>query len=182
MSERLQDDETVDPDLDVDGDVSGSLDDTTDGATDTESSGGRLAGIRSGVGRRLPGVPTPSRPRFSPRRFGVAVGLFAVGIFVGGLVPLVGAVTQYAGLFAAAFLLGLADRAGYLEAAPAGAVAAGASVLLGTLTTGTFVLGVDLLQRYGIAITGVGVSVGLLLAVAGLYFGRDLRNGLTRSV
>lgn len=190
MSERLQDQETVDPDefdvdldessldldgADVDSESTGDGASVVNGASDT-SSGGRLSRFvpSLGIRRRLPG--------FSAKRFGLATVACAVGVFVGGFVPLVGGITQYAGLLAAAFLLGLTGRVRYLEAAPAGAVAAGVSVLLGTLSAGTFVLGVDLVRRYGLAITGVGVTAGLLLAVIGLYFGRDLRNGLTRSV
>lgn len=135
-------------------------------------SGGRFPRLR-GV---LPGVP------FSPKRFGLAVGLLTVGIVAGGWVPFVGTLTQYAGLFLAAFLLGVTRQAGYLETGSAGAVAAGVSTLLGVASTGGFVIGVDVLQRYGLAIGAVGVSIGLLLALAGIYFGRDLRAGLTRSV
>lgn len=167
MSERLQELQT---DL---GDDEGS--DTSDAAgTSPEAERGRLAGLRSRI-------PSPSVP-FSPRRFGLAIALLTVGIVAGGWVPLVGAITQYVGLFAAAFLLGAIDRASYLEAGTAGAAAGGVSTVLGLLSTGGFVIGVDLFRRYGLAVAGVGVFAGLAIAIVGLYFGRDLRNGVTRSI
>ncbi|MFC7136543.1 hypothetical protein [Halobaculum litoreum] len=97
--------------------------------------------------------------------------------------PLVGGLARYVGLFAAAFALGLArSRRAYLETAVAGALAAGGAFLLGTLSAGGVLLGTDFLAENGVAVAGVGVTVGVLLSVAGLYFGRDLRDGLTRDV
>jgi hypothetical protein len=160
----------------------------SDDATESDSTGGSDstadASGRSGLRDRLPGVDLPSGGSlFSPRRFLLALALTVGGLVVGGAIPLVGAVTRYAGLFAATFLLGLiSSRRSYLECGVAGAVAAAGSFLLGTLSTGAFVLGFDLLQRYGLTVAGVGVGVGFLVAVVGHYFGRDLRAGLTRNV
>ncbi len=154
---------------------------TDTGAVGTDTNTDESGGLKSLLARLVPSGVLPGVP-FSAKRFGVAVLLITAGIVAGGWIPLVGAITQYVGLFLAAFLLGATRTAGYLEAGSAGAVGAGLSTLLGLLSTGTFVIGLDVLQRYGLAVAGVGVSVGLLVAVTGVYFGRDLRAGLTRSV
>jgi hypothetical protein len=120
---------------------------------------------------------------FSPRRFLIALALAVGGLVVGGAVPFVGIVTRYVGLFAATFGYGLVrSDSAYTEVSLAGAVAAAVTLLLGTLSTGGFVLGADLVGRYGITLTGVGVGIGLLVALVGHYFGRDLRKGLTQDI
>jgi len=134
----------------------------------------------SGLRSRL---PTPSGTLFSPRRFLIALALAVGGLVVGGAVPFVGIVTRYVGLFAATFGYGLVrSDSAYTEVSLAGAVAAAVTLLLGTLSTGGFVLGADLVGRYGITLTGVGVGIGLLVALVGHYFGRDLRKGLTQDI
>lgn len=159
---------------DADGKTGADATAGTDADAETDAS----ATVRGRLRGRLPSVGIP----FSPKRFGLAVGLITVGIVAGGWIPFVGAITQYVGLFGAAFLLGATGLSGYLETGAAGAAAAGLSTVLGLLTTGTFVIGVDVLQRYGLAVAGVGVSIGLLVSLIGLYFGRDFKDGLTRSL
>ncbi|PSQ07024.1 hypothetical protein BRC97_04980 [Halobacteriales archaeon QS_6_71_20] len=130
------------------------------------------------------------RSPFSARGFLLTVLALVTGLVVGSAIPLVGSITRYAGLFAAAFALGLArSRRAYLETAMGGAIAAGGAFLLGTLTNGSALMGANLLAEYGVSpagagttLAGVGVSVGALLSVAGLYFGRDLRRGLTQDI
>lgn len=123
------------------------------------------------------------RTPFSVKGFLLTVVVLTAGLVVGSAVPLLGGVVRYVGLFAAAFALGLLrSRRAYLETAVAGALAAGGAFLLGTLTTGGLVVGTNLLADYGVPVAGVGVTVGALLAIAGLYFGRDLRAGLTRDI
>lgn len=163
----------------------GETDDGTGGvgddtATDTGRTSGRLSGVRD----RIPSVSRPSAGTlFAPKRFLIVLTLSVVGLAAGGMLPFVGVLTQYLGLFAATFVYGLAAKSrAYTETGVAGAVAAAVTLLLGTLSTGGFVLGADLLGRYGFAITGVGVSVGLLVSLLGHYFGRDLRAGLTKNI
>ncbi|WP_435077424.1 hypothetical protein [Halococcus sp. AFM35] len=112
---------------------------------------------------------------FSVRAFFVALALVAVGVVLGGFVPVLGAVLRYVGVFAATFALGAAsERRHYLEAGLAGALVP---------TIGT------LLEYFALTIAGVGLPViaiaagiGLLAGLAGHYFGRDLRDGLTREL
>jgi phage-related tail protein len=112
---------------------------------------------------------------FSVRAFLVALALTAVGVVLGGFVPLLGAVLRYVGVFAATFALGAAsERRHYLEAGLAGALVP---------TAGT------LLEYFALTVAGVGIpviaiaaGVGLLAGLAGHYFGRDLRDGLTREL
>jgi len=123
------------------------------------------------------------RSPFSAKGFLLTALTLVAGLVVGSAVPLVGGITRYVGLFVAAFALGLArSRRAYLETAIGGAIAAGGAFLLGTLATGSLLVGTNLLADYGVPVAGVGVTVGVLLSVAGLYFGRDLRRGLTRDV
>jgi hypothetical protein len=120
---------------------------------------------------------------FAPRRFLIALVASVAGLVLGGVLPFVGFLTQYAGLFAAAFAYGLlTDEAAYAEVGTGAAVAAAVTLLLGTLTGGGLVVGTDVIGRYGLTITGVGVGIGLLVGVVGHYFGRDLRAGVTRDI
>ncbi|MFC7098245.1 hypothetical protein [Halobaculum marinum] len=170
--EELQELAERDVGSDDTGDASGT--DATEEATGT----GHDADDSGDGSRALLG-----RSPFSVKGFGVTLLVLVAGLVAGSAVPIVGGLARYVGLFAAAFALGLArSRRAYLETAVAGALAAGGAFLLGTLTTGTLVLGTNLLADYGVPIAGVGVTVGVLLSVAGVYFGRDLRDGLTRDV
>lgn len=120
---------------------------------------------------------------FDVRAFLVALALVSAGLFVGGAVPLFGAVGRLVGVAVATFALGLAgSRRRYLEVAVAGALAAGVGFVLGVLTSALFPVGVSVLRDHGVALAGVGSGGGALTAVVGYYFGRDLRAGLTRDV
>lgn len=165
----------------TDDDASTGVDGST--AADATAASGDADADGGGLRDRLPGLPSVSGSLFAPRRFLLALGLAVAGLVVGGAVPFVGFLTRYVGLFAAAFAYGLVtDDSAYAEVGTAGAVAAAVTLLLGTLTTGGFVLGADLVGRYGVALTGVGVGLGLLVSVVGHYFGRDLRAGVTQEI
>lgn len=125
------------------------------------------AGVRTRLRRRLGRL-------FSPRAFAVAVVATAVGLVAGGAVPLVGTLTGYLGVFAAGFALGLAGWRRYAEVGLAGAAAAGVSALLDHLVLS--------LAGVGAPVVAVGAGTGLLAALGGHYFGRDLRGGLTRDL
>jgi len=132
---------------------------------------GRLAGVGRRVGRIFEGKP-----------FLLALVAVTGGMLLGGSVPLIGAAGRFAGIFAVAFALGLAwSRRRYLEVGLAGALAAGLGFLLGVLTS-LFPVGVAVLGDHGVAVAGVGAGTGALTALAGYYFGRDLRAGMTRDV
>lgn len=160
----------------------GAGDPSTNSAADSPDGDGAVGGADGrtdeGGSRALLG-----RTPFSAKGFLLTFAVLLVGLIAGSAVPLVGGLARYLGLFAAAFVLGVGrSRRAYLETAVAGALAAGGAFLLGTLTTGTLVVGTSLLADYGLPVAGVGVTIGVLLSVAGVYFGRDLRDGLTRSV
>ena len=160
--ERLQD---LDSEVvgDLDGGVTGDPD-SERGRAGPERSRGRLAGLRN----RLGGV-------FSPRGFLLAFALTLGGFLVAGVVPLVGGVAGLLGIFAAGLLLGVLGRPGYLELLVAGAATAGVGLLLDQLV-------LSVVGGFALPLTAVGATAGAVVAVLGHYFGRDLREGLTRSL
>ena len=155
---------------DLDDEVVGDdLDDTADtdrerGRSDTQRRGGRLSGLR----RRVGGV-------FSPRGFLLAFALTLGGFLAASVVPLVGGIAGLVGIFAAGFLLGILGRRGYLELLVAGAATAGVGLLLDQLV-------LSVVGGFAVPLAAVGATAGGIVAVIGHYFGRDLREGLTRSL
>lgn len=99
-------------------------------------------------------------------------GLAVPAAIASAVVPFVGGPL---GLFAGAFLLGLVSGVGYL---PAGVVGAGLGV--------AGVLGGNMLEAMafgaGPQLALVGAVAGLALSALGLYFGRDLKTGLTQEL
>ncbi|MDB2283074.1 hypothetical protein PM030_14460 [Halorubrum ezzemoulense] len=148
------------------------------GAASAEPTAGSEAG--SGDAGRV-GV---SGRWFSAKAFGLALVAVAVGVFVGGLIPLIGGTIGTAGgVFVAAFLLGLVLSARrYVETGTAGAAAGAASAVTSVLGVGFLPIGIDYLSQWGLPLVAVGGGVGLVLALLGHYFGRDLRAGLSRDV
>jgi hypothetical protein len=156
----------------LDDDLAGDAGGESDAASRDTGSGGRLRGALSGVG-----------PSFSLRSFLVILVASLAGVIAGGSIPIVGSIGRFLGLFAVAFATGLVGaRSRYLEVGLAGAAAAGVAFLLGTLTSVFAPIAVQVLADYGVAIVGVGTGAGLLVSIVGHYFGRDLRDGLTRDV
>ncbi|QIB75175.1 hypothetical protein GL213_04510 [Halogeometricum borinquense] len=149
-----------------------SLDSVTDESSATSSNSAtsnesRLAGL------------------FSPKLFVVVFLASLLGAFLGGSIPIVGFIGRFLGLFAVGFGAGLlSGRSHYAEVGLGGALAFGLLWVLTTLTSGfAFApFAVELLAKYGLAIAGAGAGVGLLTTVIGHYFGRDLRDGLTRDI
>lgn len=120
---------------------------------------------------RMPATLSPTA-YFSPRVFLALAGIFGAGYFAGGMViPFAG---HLVGLAIAAFLVGTvsAERR-YLEVATAGAS-------VGAITA-VFNFVVAFVAGFGTRLVIAGLTAGLLAAVIGYYFGRDLRDGLTRS-
>jgi hypothetical protein len=139
---------------------------------ETASSGG----LRS----RLPSWPSFSRPslplpRFTIRGLGLSLVVSIVAFVAASLVVPLGGIAGLVGIFVAAFGLGLVGHGHYLELAVAGAGTAAAGTLLSQL----FIAAVADLT---VPLAAVGGTAGLLAAVLGCYFGRDLRAGLTRGV
>ncbi|MFB6235568.1 MAG: hypothetical protein ABEH81_10415 [Halopenitus sp.] len=120
---------------------------------------------------------------FSLKALLVAVAVLGVGAVAGGFVPIVGSLGRIAGILAAAFALGLlASRRRYVETAIAGAVVGVASAVLGLVTASVLPIGIQFLGEYGLGLSAVGAGLGVVLALVGHYFGRDLRDGLTRDI
>ncbi|MFB6093288.1 MAG: hypothetical protein ABEK02_09795 [Haloquadratum sp.] len=154
------------------GDVRRGAGGTDTAETDADGAGG---------GRRRRVLPTT--PTVSLRSFLLVLALSLSGVVAGGSIPIVGSIGRFAGLFLVAFAVGaVGSRSRYLEVGLAGAIAAGAAFVLGALTSVFAPVAVSLLADHGVAIAGVGIGSGFLVAVAGHYFGRDLRAGLTREL
>ncbi|EMA64481.1 hypothetical protein C470_00776 [Halorubrum distributum JCM 13561] len=184
--ERESSDEDPMDDLDdlLDDDLAGG-----EGASDTDSGdaaaadrgteSARSAGNAGGSGRI--GV---SGRWFSAKAFGLALVTVAVGVFVGSLIPLIGGTVGTAGgVFLAAFLLGLVlSTRRYVETGIAGGAAGAASAVTSVLGVGFLPIGIDYLSQWGLPLVAVGGGVGLVLALLGHYFGRDLRAGLSQDI
>jgi len=149
----------LDADLGVD-----TVEDPVADADDEESSDGFRDRVRAGAGRVVSG-----------RALVLALVTSVVGaVLVGGAVPL-GTIGTLLGIVVAAFVYGtLTDSSRYFEFAVAGGAVAGVSSLLGNLTLS--------LLGPGAPILAVGIVAGALSGILGHYFGRDLRDGLTRDL
>jgi hypothetical protein len=111
--------------------------------------------------------------------FLLALVASVAALVVGGSFPVVGIVGRFVGLFVVAFAIGLlvAGRH-YVEVGVAGGLAAGLGFVLSALATPLF----PVVAEYGVEIAGVGTTAGVLVSLAGHYFGRDLKDGLTRDL
>ncbi|WP_128476460.1 hypothetical protein [Halorussus pelagicus] len=116
---------------------------------------------------------------FSPRVFLVALALLGGGMVVGNAfvpLPVLDNLAGLLGMFAGAFVLGLAvERSTVLESAVAGALASGLAVLLGNLAVSAF-------GGAGVPLAAVGAGTGLIAGALGAYFGGDLRDGVTADI
>lgn len=139
-----------------------------DGATDRTASSARTDGLRSRTSTR-------AKRLFSPRLFVAALLLTAGALFVAStLLPLPGA--GLLGVFVATFLFGLAaDERRYAETALASGIATAASTLVDLLI-------VAFLGGFGVSIAVLAGALGAVVGGLGTYFGRDLRDGLTRDL
>ena len=148
----------------VDDDIRSESSDA-DAVGESDDSAGRLAGL------------------FSLKTFLLSAVLIAVGVVGGGAIPVVGTLGSLGGLFVAAFGIGLvASERRYLETALAGGGIVGLSFAASLLTTGVLPVGIRFFREYGLAFGGVGVGLGVVVALLGHYLGRDLRDGLTQEI
>ncbi|WP_135662513.1 hypothetical protein [Halorhabdus rudnickae] len=140
-----------------------------DGDTPDRGVGGESTGRLGRLRRRFGSI-------FSVRSFLLSLLTTVVGaITFGFVIPFFGSLAALGGVFAVAFAFGaLGSRRRYLEVGLAGAVTAA----LGTLTE---FLVVTLVGESQLLVV-FGAGSGLLAALAGHYFGRDLRSGMTRNV
>lgn len=137
---------------------------------------GRLgAAVRAPFGAVASRLRSPVEGLFSLRAFLLLLATSVAGMILAGMVLPFGSIGGLVGIAAAAFGAGLAsERSRYVEAATSGALASGISWLLGNLVLTAVGPGVPLVA--------VGVGFGVLAAILGHYFGRDLRDGLTRDL
>ena len=170
-------DDLLDDDL-AEGEPTGSSDRAGTDAAPSESSGPATAA--SGDGGRL----GASGRWFSAKAFALSLVAVAVGVFVGGAIPLIGGTIGSAGgVFLAAFLIGLALSARrYVETGIAGGAAGALVAVTNVLGVGFLPIGIDYIQQWGLPLLAVGGGLGLVVALLGHYFGRDLRAGLTADV
>jgi hypothetical protein len=162
------------------GSVEAEVETDTDTRTQTDEvvahdgdvrSRGRLAGLRQRV--PSPRLPRSRRSLFSPAAFGTALLLGAAAMLLGTLVPL--PASRFVLLFVATFAYGaVGDTARYAECVVAGAAAGTVGFLLSVALGGALL---PVLGGFGAEIAGIGVGAGALAALAGHYFGRDLRAG-----
>lgn len=174
----------LDDDLGVDVDaLTGEPDAATGGTTDA-SSAPSAAGRESGssgqglLSRLRPslGVPNPLRALPSPRSLAASFGVVVASMFLFGAFLPLGDIGSVLGIAAGAFLLGIVSaKQRYLELVASGAVAAAVSVVLGRLF-------LSAVANMAVPLAAVGAGGGAAAALLGHYFGRDLRNGLTRDV
>ena len=114
---------------------------------------------------------------FSLRALIAAFLAVGAGMVAGGLVPLV-PFTGVLGIALGAFAYGLvASQRRYLEVAAAGGLVSGTALTLSFLPRAVFFEGFN-----GPRLFAIAAAIGLVLAVVGHYFGRDLRDGLTREL
>lgn len=163
-------DDLLDDDLAGDGD---DLDSESD-ASVAEGASGSGSGGRIGIDGRW----------FSLKSFAVVLVALVTGVFLGGMLPLIGGTIGHAaGVFLGAFLLGLLFSTGkYVESGIGGAGIGATSALLNVLGIGFLPIGLQYVQEWGLALLAVGGGIGLIVALLGHYFGRDLRDGLTSDV
>jgi hypothetical protein len=136
----------------------------SDAERDDASSGGRLSSLASrlSLGRY-----------FSPKAYLALVLAVGAGLLAGSTaLPIAG---RPIGVFAVAFVVGLVgSKRRYLEMGAAGvSVGAVAAVLSEAVLVAA---------GLGQSLVAVGATVGLVASVVGYYFGRDLRDGLSRDV
>ncbi|MWV41373.1 DUF456 domain-containing protein [Natrialba sp. INN-245] len=140
--------------------------DSSEAARTSDSASGRLS--RLGPSRSL-------GEYFSPKAFLAVLALVSVGLFAGGTLLPIGALGRFVGLVAVTFLFGLlTSKRRYLELSVAGTAAGG-------LTTVLFDLPLAIAGS-GRTLLAAGAAAGLVVSVLGYYFGRDLRDGLSRDI
>ena len=165
----------ADEDLGVDVDALTGDPDAAPGAGDaTAETGG--PGLLSRL--RPSGVPNPLAALPSGRSVLLTFGVVVLSVLLASSVPLLSVVGAPLGIFAGAFALGLASGTRrYVEFALGGALVSGLGAFQGSLFR------VAVLSNVGFApVFAVAGGLGLVIALLGHYFGRDLRNGLTASV
>ncbi|MFC5972518.1 hypothetical protein ACFPYI_14355 [Halomarina salina] len=111
---------------------------------------------------------------FSPKHFVSALLFMAGGFVLGGFVPLLPGVV---GILLAGFAFGLVSSGRrYLETGIAGGIVSAIGFFL--FNPAAFAIGLANGPQAALVMGGIG----LLAAVVGTYFGRDLKSGLTADI
>lgn len=163
--ERQLDREVTEEGVDLDDEAFDidAVDSLDDAPAESESSG-FLARVRSRLGSPL-----------SKRALGYSLVFAVVGALALGSVLPFGIVGNLIGIFVGAFAYGTAGGTRrYLELGLAGGAVAGVLTLFGNLTLS--------LLGPGVPLVAVGFLAGAAAGGLGHYFGRDLRDGLTRDL
>jgi hypothetical protein len=118
------------------------------------------------------------RKYFDPGSAAVSAIVVLAGAFIGGLVPIpfVGGLAQLLGVGVATFLHGtVAEKSRYAETFVASGVV---GFLFALVTTNLFLT----LSGIGVPLLAISTAATIVVALLGHYFGRDLRDGLTRDI
>jgi hypothetical protein len=152
-----------------------SSSETTDASADSGERTGSGPGLLSRL-RPSVSVSSPLSAVPTPRSLAVSLGVVVVSMLVGGALLPLGDVGSIIGIFIGAFLIGVvSSKQRYLELVASGAVAAAVSVVLGRLL-------LSAVAGLAVPLAAVGAGGGAAAALLGHYFGRDLRDGVTRDV
>ncbi len=137
---------------------------SVDRPSDATAAGGLRSRIRDGASTVATG-----------RSLVVSLAFVAASaLLVGGILPL-GSLGNLLGVALGGFLYGVvASTRHYTETALAGTAVGGILALLGNLAV--------TLTGVGVPLVAVGAIGGGLTGLVGHYFGRDLRDGLTREI
>lgn len=142
----------------------------TDSSTGTQQSQQESESRRSRIVDRI-------RSGFSPKYFILALIAISIGLFLVKSIPLLNFIPfiGLAGIFLVAFLFGtVGSKRRYVEIGVAGGLVSSASFLSSRFAI--FAMANDL--GFG-PLAAAGGAIGLICALVGHYFGRDLRSGLT---
>jgi len=144
------------------------------GIEDPSTAADSGGGIRGRISERFGSV-------FSVEAFTVTLVLTVVFSFLaGGLIPLIpDNIGGLLGVFGAGFALGVgSSERHYLEVALATLFTGAIAAILSTVFTnlGSIMFGV------GVPMMALGTGASGLAGVAGYYFGRDFRSGLTKEI
>ncbi|WP_367175924.1 hypothetical protein [Haloarcula rubripromontorii] len=169
MAERTEE-RTRDADAQSDGDLGVDV-----GMTESVETDVAVGEARDTASSVTEPSTTDSGSYFSLRALLFAFGAVGGGMVLGGLIPLV-PFTELLGIVLGGFVYGLlASERRYAELGLAGGVSGGATAVLSLLPQ--LAAGLN-----GTRLFAIAGGVGLVLALVGHYFGRDLRSGLTRDL
>ena len=165
-------------DLGVDVEALTGEPDTSPSTGGSGGSAGDSSSLLSGLRPSL-SLPNPLAALPSGRSVLLTFGVVLVSVLLASSVPLLGGIFGApVGIFAGAFALGAASGTRrYLEFALAGALVSGLGAFQGSLFR------IAVFSDVGFApVFAIAAGFGLVVALLGHYFGRDLRDGLTSSI